>query len=224
MSFSGSELVLADKNLTDADFQQKLQWPLNVRHIDLSRNSLKCIPNQVFSCSVLSYLDISRNSLRAISSEIVCLPNLVKLIALSNHLRLRQISLDGLKSLKQLRLLDLRYNRKLKQAALDILKETLLPSNSQLEILCTVPSLAPATEKKQSACDRDATLLQSQLEPISTPQLCKRLERTFGIILDKQSERAYDRDYVMKALLRCYEEHGPRKVRKEQGIPGESAY
>jgi len=141
---------------------------------------------------------------------------------------MRQLPLDDLASLKNLRLLDVRYNRKLKQAALTSLREALVvrPNNPHLEIRCTIPpppsssssSHHANSDKKLSACDRDATLLQSQLEPLSTPQLCKRLERSFGVFLNKETEQAYDRNFVMKTLLQCYEEHhGPRQVRYERG-------
>ena len=90
-----------------------------------------------------------------------------------------------------------------------------------MTLRCTIPSQDEdsATNKKLSACDRDATLLQSQLEPLSTPQLVKRRERTFGVSFDKETEQAYNRNYVMTTLLECYEKHGPRKIRKENGIP-----
>ena len=211
-------LDLSDKNLSDEDFVGRRAFSPSIQSIDLSRNRLKHIPAQIFSLSMLTHLDISRNSVEGISLDIKELPNLSKLVALSNHLRMRQISLDGLASLANLKLLDLRYNRKLKQSALDTLEDALLPNNPQLKVLCTVPKTTQAANTKLSACDRDATLLQSQLEPISTPQLCKRLERTFGITLDKQSEEAYNREFIMRALLECYSKHGPREIRKEQGI------
>lgn len=195
-------------------------WPIILSSLDLGRNSLKNIPSQVFSYSTLTSLDISRNAIQGIPSCIKNLHNLVQLIALSNHLRLRQLPLVELASLKRLKLLDFRYNRKLKQSALDKIKEILLPNNSQLKVLCTIPSREQLCERKLSACDRDATVLRSQLEPISTPQLCKRLERAFGITLDKdESEQAYDREFVMTTLLECYSKHGPREVRRELGIP-----
>lgn len=211
--------VLSNKNLSDEDFGQGIRFPSSLHTIDLSRNSLKHIPGQVFSLSLLTHLDVSRNSLQGIPAEITALSNLETFIALSNHLRLNQISLDGLASLRQLKLLDLRYNKKLKQSALDTLKAALLPGNPQLQIRCTIPNQLGNYEKKLSACDRDAKLLQSQLEPLSTPQLLKRLERTFCILLDKQSDQAYDREFIMKTLLESYSKHGDREIRKEIGIP-----
>jgi hypothetical protein len=146
-----------------------------------------------------------------------------------------QLPLDALASLQQLELLDLRYNRKLKRAALETLQGALLPNNSKLEIRCT--ALDPSSsvyhdqeeevtqgkdKTKLSACDRDATLIRSQLEPLSTPQLRKRLEQSFGVSLSDEGadgERTYDREFVMTTLLDCYEKHGPRRVWKERGIP-----
>lgn len=216
---TNDELLLSGKYLTDEDLSNA-QWPLNLVSIDFSRNRLKNVPKQVFSYSTtLTCLDISRNAIHGLPSDIKYLRNLVKLVALSNHLRLGQLPLSDLASLKHLRLLDLRYNKKLKQSALDTLNEAILPENPHLEIRCTIPAQEQGGEKKLSACDRDATLLRSQLEPISTPQLCKRLERTFGVLLDKESDQAYDREFIMTTLLECYAKHGPREVRKELGIP-----
>jgi hypothetical protein len=95
--------------------------------------------------------------------------------------------------------------------------------------------LPPALPKKVSAADRDATQLRSQLEPLSTPQLRKRLERSFGIDLLLEAaataavaitsnknddstatqttttpttmELAHDREHVMKRLLAAYQEY-----------------
>jgi len=39
------------------------------------------------------------------------------------------------------------------------------------------------------------------------------------VFLDKGTEQAYDREFVMKTLLQCYEGHGPRQVRREKGAP-----
>ena len=211
-----SSLVLSNRNISDCNFEEDdIQIQPHLTSIDISRNRIKCIPKQIFSCSMLTTLDVSRNHIQGFPSEIRHLSNLVSLNALSNHLRMSQMPLEALSSLKHLRLLDLRFNRKLKQAALTTLQEALLPNNSNMEIRCTIPS---TDSTKLSAGDRDATLLQSQLEPISTPQLVKRLERSFDVILDTETEQAYDRKYVMKTLLQCYEKHGSREVRIEKGI------
>jgi hypothetical protein len=218
MELTNFELVISDRNLSDHDLEG-IQLPTSLKRLDLSRNCFRYIPNQVFSLSNLTCLDVSRNCIQGISTSIKHLTNLVILTALSNHLRLRQLPLVELASLRHLRLLDLRFNKKLKRSAWDVLKESLIPNNPHLEILCTVPpNEHHDKETKLSACDRNATLLQSQLEPISTPQLCKRLQRTFGVIIDKENKQAFDRVFVMKTLLECYSKHGPREVRQELGI------
>jgi hypothetical protein len=233
---------LSNRNLSDDDFNHSTISSLllpTLKTIDLSRNSLKRIPDQIFSfCTTLTHLDVSRNMLHGMPPEIGQLINLVRLVALSNHLRMRQLPLDAMASLRRLELLDLRYNRKLKQAALETLQGALLPNNSKLEIRCTLvdPSSSSSSvrcnreddvtqgKKKTtlSACDRDATLIRSQLEPLSTPQLRKRLIQSFGASLSDEGaegERTYDREFVMTTLLDCYEKHGPRRVWRERGIP-----
>ena len=184
---------LSNRNLRESDFHHEgtaPQLPLNSQNINLSRNRLKCIPDQLLGFASLIHLDVSRNALQGFPSEIKLLTNLVTLNALSNHLRMNKMPAEELASLKHLKLLDLRYNRKLKQAALTSLEEALMPNNPQLEIRCTVPSSPAELEgqdsnkkTKFSTCDRDATLLQSQIEPLSTPQLTKRLERSFGVTI-----------------------------------------
>lgn len=228
---------LSDDDLQKIFFRQPPNQYFN--RIDLSRNRLKFLPDTVFSFSMVTHLDVSRNGLPGLPPEIRNLTNLVELIALSNHLRMRQLPIDSLASLRQLKLLDLRYNRKLKDAALSTLREALAKDgNSQLEIRCTtvnmtaLPSVSLSSIDtdcacpmklegggKLSACDRDATLLRSQLEPLSTPQLRKRLEQTFGV---SHSDGAteydkYDREFIMTTLLECYEEHGPRRIIKMDG-------
>lgn len=216
---------MTNRNLEENDFHY-MKLPLNLQNVDLSRNRLKNLPDQIFAFSKLLILDISRNSLQGFPTAIKRLQNLVELNALSNHLRMNKMPLEELASLTNLRVLDLRYNRKLKQIALTTLEEALLGHNPQLEIRCTFTTEDESEEndgqckkkKKLSACDRDATLLQSQLEPLSTPQLAKRLERSFNVLLDRESEQAYDREYIMETLLDCYAKHGPREIRYEKGI------
>ena len=141
-SITNSLLVLSNRNLSEDDFSHRAISSLllpTLKSIDLSRNSLKRIPDQIFSFSTtLIHLDVSRNMLHGLPQEIGQLINLVRLVALSNHLRMRQLPLDAMSSLRRLDLLDLRYNRKLKQAALETLQGVLLPNNSKLEIRCTV--------------------------------------------------------------------------------------
>lgn len=216
-SSDAKSLCLSNRELHDADFgQDLLLFPPTLTSLDLSRNYLKSVPSQILCVVNLVRLDVSRNSLRALPPEIKNLEQLEELHAISNQFRLRLLPLEELASLSRLRLLDLRFNSKLKKHALDILQEAL---GSSVEIKCTIPALPSNSneEKKLSACDRDPTLLRSQLEPLSTPQLRKRLERTFGIFLE--GEEAFDRTIVLDRLLSAYETAGmdPRKVREERG-------
>jgi hypothetical protein len=213
-----TELVLSKRDLANEDFPSTVQLPTNLLQLDLSRNRLEYLPSSLFRLENLIQLDVSRNHLKSLPPEIQKLTNLQQLSAVSNKLRLRLLPLEELASLSQLRLLDLQYNSKLKQPALDALRKSL--TQPKLEIRCTVPSPPnnKTNHKKLSACDRDATQLQSQLEPLSTPQLRKRLERTFGVHLGDDS-KAFDRDIVMTKLLEYYQQHGTRQVRLERGIP-----
>jgi hypothetical protein len=228
-----NSLVLSNRNLTDDDFNDfhtlssHLQLPTLISSIDLSRNSLKCIPKQIFTYSTsLIHLDVSRNMINKLGPELCQLSNLIRLIALSNNLRMSQISISALCSLQRLELLDLRYNRKLKQVAYDTLQDALSPINTKLDIRVLYNNqedeIAQSKERaKLSACDRDATLLRSQLEPLSTPQLRKRLEQSFGVTLT-DDYGSFGREYIMSTILSCYEKHGPRQIIKVQGIPASS--
>lgn len=229
---TGLILDLSKRDLATEDFPStNLQLPPftnDVVRLDLSRNRLDHLPNisLLFRLENLITLDVSRNHLQGLPPEIQQLTNLKELIAFSNKLRLRLLPLEALASLSHLLLLDLQYNSKIKEPALEQLRKTL--TQPKLEIRCTVPTPSPSLsasttsnqdKKKLSACDRDATQLHSQLEPLSTPQLRKRLERTFGVYIDDDDPQAFDRDAVMTKLLECYRQQGPREVRLERGFP-----
>ncbi|KAL3935857.1 MAG: hypothetical protein SGBAC_008712 [Bacillariaceae sp.] len=209
-------LSLSDRQLQDEYFtESEMQLlPLNLMALDLSRNSLRNLPSQVLRLSSLLRLDVSRNGLRSLPLGIKNLSQLKELIALSNQFRLSRLPLNELASLHELRVLDLRYNKKLKSHAHHTITGILPPC---VEVRCTIPD-PNQTETKLSACDRDPSDLQSQLEPLSTPQLRKRLDRTFGIALKSDNEDSYDRTAVMSRLLAAYQAWGPRQVRQERGI------
>ncbi len=212
------KLNLSKCNLSDDDLSSTVRLPPNLLQLDLSRNCFTLLPSPVFQLTCLVTLDLSRNSLHGLPTEIRLLKNLKELIALSNNIRLRQLPLKELASLSQLHLLDLRYNSKLKQDALDKLQLALL--QPYLNVRCTLPkSNKLSFSKKLSACDRDATLLRSQLEPLSTPQLRKRLERTFHVTMNHEDPDAFDREFIMTRLLECYHKRGGRQIRLERGIP-----
>ena len=183
--------------------------------LDLSRNLFNTLPPCICTHLVsLTNLNVSRNSLVGLPTEIKALKHLVQLVALSNNFRQRLLPIDELAELPNLQLLDLRYNSKIKETTRQLLAAKL---SEKVELLVTTTT--PTESKKLSAGERDATLLRSQLEPLSTPQLRKRLERTFDVHRDVTKEEGHDRESLMQTLLECYANVGARTVRQERGIP-----
>lgn len=210
-----SNLSLSSTGLLDADLTRRMNLSANwstLQRLDLSRNSLSALPSAIGKCVALTYLNVSRNSLKGLPAEIAKLESLVELHAMSNHFRIRLLPIADLAALPALQLFDLRYNSKLKVAATQILRN-IFGQRVQLSVRNNNNSTDGI--KKLSAGDRDATQLRSQLEPISTPQLRKRLERTFDVHLP-DDERQYDREFVMQQVLSCYAK--PRTIRYEQGV------
>ena len=206
------------------------------------------------SCPVLEYLDVGRNALKGLPSEIGNCKRLKELVALSNKIRPSGFPFEAVVSLPVLEVLDLRWNLKMNsQSSRRRLEEVfggadgVVGGNGNSDAPRTPPldlRLSPdvnhpgstaliAAKPKLSACDRDANELRSQLEPLSTPQLRKRLFRTFGVAFENDDESAYDRENIMQRLLRCYDNNsdddaavnerrpsGPlRTVRYERGVP-----
>lgn len=224
--------------LTKLSFQSQdvMKIPLQVfeltatlRVLDLSRNNLRELPAAIGTLRGLVELDVSRNHIMVLPVEIGQLSNLASLNLLSNALRppARSLPLDALAALPRLRLLDLRYNEKVKGVAAEAVA-TRLPA---CEVRVTGPGKTCAERKEaggddasvdsgnshtEHAGDRDATLLRSQLEPYSTPTLRRRLQDEFGVDTDPET---VDREQVMLSLLACYEKEGlaPRPVRRMQG-------
>jgi hypothetical protein len=172
--------------------------------LNLMRNQLTELPDEIGDFVALKHLNISRNAIRLLPHTLGNLCQLVSLNALSNSLRPHQRSLPlrELASLPCLELLDLRFNEKLKGPALEAITEMLTDHIVDIKVTIRTPkqqlrqgggthanghnAAAPAAVSVipppmvLHACDRDATLLQSQLEPWSTPHLRKRLEHVFG--------------------------------------------
>jgi Leucine-rich repeat (LRR) protein len=188
--------------------------------LDLSRNLLLTLPVAVCTtCRALETLNVSRNSLRGLPSEIGLLTQLRELLALSNNLRLAKLPLEEFATLTHLESLDLRYNSKLKAPALAKIQQHLGAAAGLVDIT-TAADRPKSDTPKFSACDRDATLLRSQLEPLSTPTLARRLEEFFGVTFNKNNEDMFDRDLVMQRLLACYHNSYPqgRTVSLYQGL------
>ena len=139
--------------------------------------------------------------------ELGRLTSLVTLSAQSNRLRQSTLPLAELGGLPQLRAVDLRFNSKLKASAAGLFAEAV----PQAKALLADPAKPPAAagsepKKKETSADRDATLLRSQLEPLSTPTLRRRMTHSFGTPTDPDT---VDREQLMLMLLQKYADEGP---------------
>jgi len=226
----------------------KLPPLISIVRLDLSRNKLTSLPKELFGgnenrslpCPALEFLDVGRNKLKELPSEIGNCKCLKTIIALSNNIRWSGFPANSISSLPFLEVLDLRWNRKMdsqssRRRLLEYFPERSHKNQKEQVALVLSPNnydtsdLAPtAVQKKLSACDRDANYLRSQLEPLSTPRLRKRLFRTFDVSFDNDDENAYNREVLMQRLLHCYnsssgcDENGHplrlRSVRYERGV------
>jgi hypothetical protein len=186
----------------------------HVVSLNLSRNFLRELPDSIGRLTSLTSLNVSRNSLRSLPSALGNLSKLTSLNALSNSLRPSTIPTEQLASLEHLTEFDLRFNEKCKGQA--SLQELIKALGARVNVQFTVPKKPTPASEIQHACDRDATLLRSQLEPWSTPTLRKRLLTYFEE--DSDPER-HDREYVMDRLLHHYDARGPRRQLQFTGIP-----
>lgn len=173
--------------------------------LNLSRNKLKVIDSQLYSVATLVSLNLSRNWLIKLESGISSLTNLTELLLHSNTLKMSTLPVDELAKMPSLALIDLRYNEKLeKQQAAEQLRQA-FGERLRLRDRATIAidmTAAQIRGSKESACDRDATLLRSQLAPWSTPQLRARLADTFGVPTNVDT---VSREQVMDMLLEQYE-------------------
>jgi len=109
-------------------------------------------------------------------------------------------------SLPALQVLDLRFNKKIRGRAGAVLA-AVLPQHVEVLVTNVAPLVGPGRGGDEStvgivgahACDRDATLLRSQLEPYGTPFLLNRLQRDFGL-----NAPTGHRAVIMEKLLDAY--------------------
>ena len=175
--------------------------------LDLSRNELWDLPENLAPLSALQKLDISRNWFRTLPKSIVHLQlSLQSLDASHNMLRPTRASLqlDALRDFPKLVLLDISCNQKCGRQSLRDLCQQLLPRTT-LEMTINFPP-PPGSFVGGSAAERDATLLRSQLEPWSTTALRRRLVADFGDEISPPD--TVPRATVMERLLAKYAEEG----------------
>ena len=129
----------------------------------------------------------------------------------------RSLPFEALSHLNALRLLDLRFNGKLKASEATSLEiANRLPLGAACTILLTE---VVKGEAKPSAATRDARLLRCQLEPLSTPTLARRLKHTFGVSTHPDT---VSRDDLLRRLVECYSarfEGGSRPKTRIAGAP-----
>jgi hypothetical protein len=196
--------------------------------LDVSNNELCDLPGLKLLTS-LTRLSIQRNWFANLPNEIGQLTQLQYIDASRNFLRPNEISLqiDQLRQLTNLQVLELSYNRKIRRPDhRDMIRRALDPI--KVEVVITVweemcnhnnnTNEHEEAEEKEgdmskvtsyigaSAAMRNPLLLRSQLEPLSTFQLRRRLVMDFGELPTDPS--IVDRACVVQRLLTRYHNEG----------------
>lgn len=193
----------------------------SIRSLDLSHNELSSLPGLEKLVS-LTELDLCRNHFQVLPSALPHLPNLAKLNVSRNDLRpsleFLQMLLQppGLPSLEEL---DITLNRKCYTQDLEDLLTAELPTvASRMTVTFPAP---PGAKIGEGACDRDESLLRSQLEPFTTLQLRRRLVEVFGEVpCSSVGPIAPPRAEVMKLLLEHYRMAGVDQERRLVRVNG----
>ena len=130
------------------------------------------------------------------------------------------LRLDTLANMKQLGVIDIRFNQKCgNQSLLELIQST-LNDNVIVKMTVTYPPAIHTSDTYDdrvgaSPAVRDATLLRSQLEPWSTMALRRRLVSDFGQEFTPDGRSWADEDItrgqVMNRLLACYQEEASDK-------------
>lgn len=186
-----------------------------ILHLDLSRNELWDITTgalETLSATLIS-LDISRNWFESLPESISSLQELKELHA--SHNLLKPNKLDILtRGMKQLEIVDLRFNQKCGRRSLLESLQSKVGDNVKVKLTVTYPPPPTDTVNQDrvgaSPAMRDATLLRSQLEPWSTMALRRRLVADFGEECTGDGRSWADADitrgHVMDRLLSMYQE------------------
>lgn len=208
--------------LSAASGSARADLAVALRVLDLSRNMLAEVPAALYELRSLRTLDISRNKLRSMAPGVSVLTQLESLSLLGNSLKVHTLPLEELAALPALRPggVDLRYNKKVER---QVARARVIAALGDRVVVGNTSAVGRAAREREEgpsggiagehACDRDATQLAAQLAPISTPQLRRRLEETFGVCIEPDVGRAF----ILERLLKCYAAHGPRRVRRVRG-------
>ena len=214
LSNSRAKGIVSDVSWSSIDSLPSLS---SILRLDLSRNELWDISTDALQplASTLHTLDISRNWFETLPESIGTLKNLRVLRASHNLLKpnaTMALRLDTLKNIKQLEVLDIRFNQKCgNRSLLELLQSTL---GDKVDVNLTVTYPPPDTSNDDrvgaSPAVRDARLLRSQLEPWSTMALRRRLVADFGEKYTVNGHTWADSDVsrgeVMNRLLAMYQE------------------
>ena len=187
----------------------------HIQTLDLSRNELWGNLPALLSMTSLTSLNLARNFFQQIPPEIGQLTRLISLDITHNMLSGTNVDVQPLQCLEDFTALDISFNSKCCKKSLHAHLTTLLP---QVALKMTIPwwdgKQQPAgTYVGNSAADRDATLLRSQLEPWSTTALRRRLIVDFGQMA--ATVATVERSDVMGQLLACYLKEGLMRSQKE---------
>lgn len=209
----GTVALLTHRNLRS--FEMTLHFPpstnvtfANITKLDVGNNELTDLPG-LSILTGLRELILTRNWFNTLPSEISSLANLETLDASRNFLRPNASSLrfEDLAKLPKLTMLDLSYNQKCGRPHHRELILAKVPQLKEVRVtiwekICSTPNSYVGT----SAADRDPLLLRSQLEPLGTVSLRRRLVQDFG--QEPTDPEEVDRAEVMQRLLACYHNEG----------------
>lgn len=191
--------------------------------LDVSHNELTDLPG-LSKLKNLRVLALNRNWFNTLPSEIGVLNHLETLLAARNFLKPndQSLRLETLKtSCPNLSILDLRYNQKCcRPLHRDRVQDALLPLKPTIIMTLWEEDVhGNSTSKNEnkinkncnnyvgsSAAQRNPILLRSQLEPLGTVALRKRLVCDFG--KEPTDPAKVDRAVVMRNLLKAYYDEG----------------
>lgn len=208
---SQNELSWAEQNLRSLSMSQLANAVslTSLLSLDLSRNELWDLPDDISGLVNLETLDLSRNWFRCLPKSISHLSrSLRSLYASHNMLRPSRASLqmDLWREFTHLTVLDISCNQKCGRQSLRTTFQNEIPHVTVSMTINYPPQ--PGSFVGASAAERDATLLRSQLEPWSTTALRRRLVADFGD--DVSPPEHVPRSQVMERLLQKYNEENSR--------------